>query len=113
MGPGIFLIVVGAVLTFAVRADTSAVDLQRMGLIFLVAGGVLVWHDRNGSRREREVTTVDDLSDPERPVHTVRETVSEHDPYERLEGELHEDPLGERPVAAHDDVQPDLDRPRR
>ena len=88
MGPGIFLLVVGAILTFAVRADTSVVDLQTMGLIFLVAGGVLVWHDRNGSTREREVTTVDDLTDPDRPVHTVRETVSEDDPYDHLQGEL-------------------------
>ena len=90
MGPGVFLLVVGAILTFAVKADTSAVDLQRMGLIFLVAGAALVWHDRNGASREREVTTVEDHSDPDRPVRTVRETVAEHDPYERLEDELHD-----------------------
>ena len=90
MGPGVFLLVVGAILTFAVKADTSVVDLQTMGLIFLVAGSALVWHDRNGSSREREVTTVEDRSDPERTVRTVRETVAEHDPYERLEDELHD-----------------------
>ena len=116
MGPGIFLIVVGAVLSFAVRADTEAVDLQTMGLIFLVAGGVLVWHDRNGSRRERETTVVEDHSDPDRTVHTVREEVTEEDPYERLDGEQRECETGQADVrqeqdrrAERDDVEPGED----
>ena len=96
MGPGIFLLIVGAILTFAVRGDTSAVDLQTVGLIFLVAGGTLVYYARNGATRSRKVTTVKDLTDPDRPVQTVREEITEQDPYDRLHGEL----------------QGDLDRPR-
>lgn len=40
MGLGIFLIVVGAVLTFAVRDAVSGVDLSMVGWIFM-AGGAL------------------------------------------------------------------------
>ena len=97
MGPGIFLLIVGAILTFAVRGDTSAVDLQTVGLIFLVAGGALVYFGRNGGARSRTVTTVEDLSDPTRPVQTVSEEVSEQDPYDRLHGELQGDLHHPRP----------------
>lgn len=88
MGPGVFLLIVGAILTFAVRSDTSAVDLQTVGLILLVAGGALIWHARNGSTREREITVLEDRSDPSRPVRTVHETLTEQDPYNHLHGEL-------------------------
>ena len=95
MGPGIVLIILGAILTFAVRGDTNFVNLHVVGIIFLIAGGVLVYFGRNATRA-RKVTTVEDLSDPDRPVRTVSEEVVEHDPYDRLQGEL----------------QGDLDRPR-
>ena len=97
MGPGVFLIIIGAILTFAVRSEPSWLDLQVVGLIFLVVGGVLVHVGRSGAKRARKVTTVEDLSDPNRPVQTVREEVMEDDPYDRLHGEL----------------QGDLDRRRR
>ncbi len=70
MGPGIVLIILGAILTFAVRGDTNFVNLHVVGIIFLVAGGVLVYYARNATRA-RKVTTVEDLSDPDRPVRTV------------------------------------------
>ena len=95
MGPGIVLIILGAILTFAVRGDTNFVNLNVVGIIFLIAGSVLVYFARNASRA-RKVTTVEDLSDPDRPVRTVSEEVVEEDPYDRLHGEL----------------QGDLDRPR-
>ena len=88
MGPGIFLIIVGAILTFAVRSEPSAVDLQTVGLIFLVVGGALVYFGRNGATRARTVTKVEDLSDPSRRVSTISEEVTEEDPYDRLHGEL-------------------------
>jgi len=96
VGPGIFLIIVGAILTFAVRSEPSFLDLQVVGLIFLVVGGTLVHFGRNGATRARKVTTVKDLSDPDKPMQTVREEVMEDDPFDRLHGEL----------------QGDLDRPR-
>ena len=88
MGPGIFLIIVGAILTFAVRSEPSFLDLQVVGLIFLVVGGTLVYFGRNGATRARKVTTIEDRSDPDKPVQTVREEVMEDDPFDRLNGEL-------------------------
>jgi membrane protein implicated in regulation of membrane protease activity len=97
VGPGIFLIIIGAILTFAVRSEPSFLDLQVVGLIFLVVGGVLVHVGRSGATRARKVTTVQDLSDPNKPVRTVREEVMEDDPYDRLHGELQGDMDHRRP----------------
>ncbi|HET6560813.1 MAG TPA: DUF6458 family protein [Marmoricola sp.] len=80
MGLGIFLLILGAILLFAVRGDTSVVDLQTVGIILMVAGAVIVYLTRNGTIKVRKVRTVDDTSDPDRPVHTVYETVTEKDP---------------------------------
>ena len=97
MGPGIFLIIVGAILTFAVRSEPSFLDLHIVGVIFMAVGGTLVYFARNGGTRARKVTTVKDLSDPNRPVQTVREEVMEDDPYDRLHGELQGDRNPRRP----------------
>jgi membrane protein implicated in regulation of membrane protease activity len=75
MGVGVFLVVLGAVLAFAVRGDTSAVDLQTAGLIFLVAGAAIIYYSRHGRAKVRETTVIDDNRDPARPVHTVHEEV--------------------------------------
>ena len=91
MGPGIVLIILGAILTFAVRGDTNFVNVHVVGVIFLIAGATLVWFGRNGGTRARTITTVEDLSDPQRPVQTVTEEVTEQDPYDRLHGELQGD----------------------
>ena len=51
MGPGIVLIILGAILTFAVRGDTNFVNLHVVGVIFLVVGGTLIYFGRNGGTR--------------------------------------------------------------
>ena len=56
MGPGVVLAVLGAILAFAVRANTSVINLTVVGIILMVAGGGLIWHARKGSRRQRIVT---------------------------------------------------------
>lgn len=81
MGPGIFLLVLGAVFTFAVRQDTPVLDLQVTGVIFMVAGAALVYLSSRSRKRERSVLTRDDLSTPEHPLHEVHETVVDHDPW--------------------------------
>ena len=40
IGASIFLIVVGAILTFAVTADVSEVDIATVGWILMIAGAV-------------------------------------------------------------------------
>ena len=79
MGVGIFLVVLGAILAFAVRRDTSAVDLQVVGVILMVAGGAILYLVRH-SKTVRDTVTTDDLSDPTRPVHRVHEEVIDQDP---------------------------------
>ena len=81
MGPGIFLLVLGAVFTFAVRQDTPLIDLQVTGVIFMMAGAALVYLSSRSRRRERSVVTRDDLSSPHHPLHEVHETVVDHEPW--------------------------------
>ncbi len=82
MGPGIFLVVLGAVFTFAVRqGKTPVLDLHVTGIIFMLAGGLLIYLSSRTRTRERSVVTRDDLSSPEHPVHEVVETIKDHEPW--------------------------------
>jgi Zn-dependent membrane protease YugP len=63
IGLGVFLIIVGAVLTFAVKAQVSGLDLVMIGWI-LMAGGVvvillslLIFMPRSRRARSTAVTT--------------------------------------------------------
>ena len=42
LGTGIFLIVVGAVLTFALNESVDAVNLEMVGWIFMIAGALAI-----------------------------------------------------------------------
>ena len=63
IGVSIFLLAVGAILTFAVNAEVSGLDVSMIGLILMIAGGVgllltlLVWGPRDRAPRERVVET--------------------------------------------------------
>lgn len=64
IGVSIFLLAIGAILTFAVDAEVSGLDLSMIGLILMIAGGVgllltlLVWGPRDrAATRERVVET--------------------------------------------------------
>lgn len=70
-GTSIFLIAVGAILTFAVDVTVSGLDLDAVGVILMIAGllGVivsLVWIDRASAPR------------------TERRVVDEHHTHERI-----------------------------
>lgn len=82
MGAGIFLIMIGAILAFAVRKDTSAVDLQTVGIILILGGAALIWHAKNGSTTERETTTTEDVTHPGIKIRTTRESVTDEDPHD-------------------------------
>lgn len=72
MGAGISLMIVGAILAFAVRRETPGVDVQTVGVILLVAGALVIAHARRGSRRERTVTRIEDpLAGEEAATHHV------------------------------------------
>jgi hypothetical protein len=57
MGGGLFLLVVGAILAFAVDDDMPGIDLGTVGLILMLAGAAVIAWARNGHERERVVTT--------------------------------------------------------
>lgn len=63
IGVSIFLLAIGAILTFAVNAEVSGLDVSMIGLILMIAGGVgllltlLVWGPRDRAARERVVET--------------------------------------------------------
>ena len=60
IGVGIFLIVVGAILTFAVDATVAGLDLDVVGWILMLAGAaglVLFFYFWNRHRGSRAVTT--------------------------------------------------------
>ena len=42
IGPGIVLLVIGAILVFAVNVDVEYVNLDLIGYILMIAGGVVV-----------------------------------------------------------------------
>jgi membrane protein implicated in regulation of membrane protease activity len=81
VGPGIFLLVLGAVFAFAVREDTPVLDVQVTGVIFMIAGALLIYLSSRSRTRQRSVVTRDDLSSPQHPLHEVHETVVDHEPW--------------------------------
>lgn len=62
VGVGLFLLAVGAILTFAVEVDAEGFNLNTVGIILMIVGGIglllgmLFWGDRSPwSRREERV----------------------------------------------------------
>jgi hypothetical protein len=68
IGASIFLIAIGAILTFAVHATLSGVSIQTIGVILMVAGalGLIVTLLVFGPRRRG--TVVEDRVYDDRPV---------------------------------------------
>lgn len=71
MGPGVALVIVGAIFAFAIRKELPGIDIQVVGLILMIAGGALVAHARYGRVHEEKVTRVEEPTDPTRPTHSV------------------------------------------
>lgn len=70
IGASIFLIAIGAILTFAVHATLSGVSIQTIGVILMIAGalGLIVTLLVFGPRR-RAGAVVDERVVDERPVY--------------------------------------------
>lgn len=79
MGAGVFLAVLGAILTFAVRVDAPGINLKVVGVILMVAGGAVIAYARRGSRHERVITRVENPDDPAAPTHTVQHVIRDVD----------------------------------
>ena len=62
IGVGLFLLAIGAILTFAVEASAEGVNLNTIGIILMIVGGVgllfsmFVWGSWGPRRDDRAVT---------------------------------------------------------
>ena len=72
MGAGITLAVIGAVLAFAVRADPQGISLPTVGVIFMIAGVVLIVLSRRDHHR-KVITSVEPVEDPRIQPHVYTE----------------------------------------
>jgi hypothetical protein len=82
IGAGIFLIAVGAILTFAVHTTVNGISIQAVGVILMIAGalGLIVTMTIFAPRRRTSVVEERYAATPVDPA--VRETVVErHDVY--------------------------------
>jgi hypothetical protein len=77
VGAGLFLLVLGALLAFAVKDDMPGVNLGVAGLILMVAGAAVIAHARANAQKERVVERHEESSDPDMPTHVVREIQKE------------------------------------
>lgn len=89
IGAAIFLMAVGAILTFAVDVSISGLDIEVVGVILMIAGAIAFVLDVAvfAPRRRRPVTStenVDTYTDPAAPVSRFRRrrTTTEYYPNE-------------------------------
>lgn len=54
MAPGIVLIIIGAIFTFALKAESDWLNTRVLGLILMLGGAAFIWRARV---RRREVVT--------------------------------------------------------
>jgi hypothetical protein len=75
IGASIFLMALGAILTFATNVSISGLDLDVVGIVLMLAGAfglimtMLVWGPR---RRTRVLTADDEIVDPTRRTRVYR-----------------------------------------
>lgn len=66
IGVSIFLLAIGAILAFAVRVDARGIDLNMVGLILMIVGGIglllslLFWSSFSPFATARRQTVIDD-----------------------------------------------------
>jgi membrane protein implicated in regulation of membrane protease activity len=76
MGTGVFLLVVGAILAFAVKDDLPGINLGITGVILMIAGAALVAHSRYADEREKRVTLREESPDSDQP-RVIEEVIKE------------------------------------
>ena len=76
IGVSIFLIALGAILTFATNFELSGVDISVIGVILMIAGALgLIWTLLIWGPRQRHTSVVE-----ERPVTTRRRVYDDEPP---------------------------------
>jgi membrane-bound ClpP family serine protease len=80
MGVGMTLLIVGAILAFAVTDHVPNINLGVVGLILMVAGAIFIANARRGAQAERRVTRTEESDDPDTASRVVHEVIRErHD----------------------------------
>ena len=81
MGPGVALLIIGAIFAFAMRKELPGIDIQTVGVILMLASVALIVHAQRGRVHEEETTRVEEQPhDPNHPTHTViKEKTTERD----------------------------------
>jgi hypothetical protein len=70
IGASIFMIAIGAILAFAVEANTRGIDLNMVGVILLIVGviglllSMLFWSSWSPYRRQETIVEHDVVQDP-------------------------------------------------
>ena len=77
MTPGIILIVVGAMLTFAVTDHVPNVDLGTAGWILMVAGLAVLAYNIVAEFTRKNVVRREEWSDPDDQHHVVRQILEQ------------------------------------
>jgi uncharacterized membrane protein HdeD (DUF308 family) len=72
MAAGIVLIVIGAIFTFALRAESSWLDVRVLGLILMLGGVGFIARSR---LKRREVVTTEDTHGAEEQTRVVERRV--------------------------------------
>src|SRR5688500_2680460 len=82
----LLLIAVGAILAFAVTRDAEGIDVQVVGVILMIIGGIgflltmLFWQSWWGGRYFRRTAYVDDAARPAYRTRARRTVVEEEEP---------------------------------
>jgi membrane protein implicated in regulation of membrane protease activity len=76
MGTGVFLLIIGAILAFAVKDDVPGINLAVTGVILMIAGAAIVAHARYSGETEKHVTLTEQDPDSSQP-HVIHEVVKE------------------------------------
>ncbi len=79
MGAGVLLLVVGAILAFAVQDHVPAINLPVVGLILMIAGAGIIAYARHGEQHERRIRRVEETGDPVHPTQVTEEVIREQD----------------------------------
>ena len=82
IGGGIFLIALGAIVTFAIHVDVSWIDLRVVGWVIMMAGATILaftiwfWQDRRRRRRmtlseQAQARQSDSMVQPDTPENDI------------------------------------------
>jgi LPXTG-motif cell wall-anchored protein len=80
MGAGLALLVIGALLAFAVDDEMPHVNLFVAGLILMAAGGLVIWYRRNAPSGSRQDVEDGVAGDAGRPTHDGRSGLRDRRP---------------------------------